>query len=410
MSEAFKRHLPIWIAMIAALAVVLVVIKVAKNGGTNSSPGETQVPADANQLQSIDFIYETDGFTAPVDISSTGLSGDERIYIVEQAGKVRILNLTDDTIARAPLIDLGDRVKSRGEMGLLGLVFDTDLSKRPFVYVNYTRATTSGQETVVARYTLNDDQTKADIGSEKIILRQDQPYANHNGGDLAFGPEGYLYIPLGDGGSGGDPKDQAQNKESWLGKILRIDVHSDSAYEIPSDNPFVNNSAYEPEIWSLGLRNPWRISFDAQTGDMWIGDVGQNAYEEINHEPRGQGGRNYGWRCWEAADTYNDSGCSDRSSYTFPVAQYEHEGSSCRASVTGGFVYRGSSQPEMMGHYFYGDYCKGRVYALNAAGPTYTAVMLRDTDFGITTFGVDNRGEIYLADAKTGTIYRLAVP
>lgn len=410
MKEAFKRHLPIWILMVLAFAVALTLVLVARKDDVQpDSQEQTRSPADANQLDSIELIYETDGFSAPVDIASTGISADTRLYIVEQAGKVRILDQTSKSIAKTPMLDLGGKIQSGGEMGLLGLVFDNDLAKRPYIYVNYTRETAGGQETLIARYLINDDQTKADPASEKIILRQAQPFTNHNAGDLAFGPDGYLYVPLGDGGSRGDPSANAQNKKSLLGKILRLDVHTDKAYEVPGDNPFVNDSAYRSEIWSMGLRNPWRISFDSQTGDMWIGDVGQNAFEEINHEPRGQGGRNYGWRCWEGAKTYNDEGCLDKSNYTFPVTQYQHEGDSCGGSVTGGFVYRGS-QTAMSGHYFYADYCKGRIYALNAAGPTYTALMLRDTDFGITTFGVDNSGEIHLADAKTGTIYQLNAP
>ena len=403
--------MPIWIIMVITLIASVVIIQIWKSSEEPSpEPSQSDIGADSNQLESIELAYKAAGFTAPVDIAATGQNDDGRLFIVEQAGRVRILDLNSGQIARTPLLDITDRVKSGGELGLLGLVFDPDLSNRPYVYVNYTRAAGGGQETVIARFALNDDQSRADADSQKIILLVDQPFANHNAGDLAFGPDGYLYVPLGDGGSRGDPNGHAQNKKSLLGKILRLNVHTDKSYEIPADNPFVGDDAYRPEVWSRGLRNPWRISFDNQTGDMWIGDVGQNAYEEINHEPKNKGGRNYGWRCWEAGAEYNDDGCGDKSAYTFPVAQYKHEGASCGGSVTGGFVYRGSSQADMSGHYVYADYCKGRIYALNSAGPTFTAKLLKDTDFGITTFGVDSGGELYLADAKTGTIYQLAAP
>lgn len=411
MSEAFKRHLPIWIIMVIALIASVIIIQVWKKSEEPSpEPSSSDIGSDSNQLESIELVYKAAGFTAPVDIAATGRTGDGRLFIVEQAGRVRILDLASGQVASSPLLDITDRVKSGGELGLLGLVFDPELGSRPYVYVNYTRAAGGGQETVIARFTLNGDQTRADAGSQKIILRVEQPFANHNAGDLAFGPDGYLYVPLGDGGGRGDPGGRAQNKKSLLGKILRLSVHTDKPYEVPADNPFVGDDAYRPEIWSWGLRNPWRISFDSQTGDMWIGDVGQNAFEEINHEPKGEGGRNYGWRCWEAGAEYNAERCGDKSNYTFPVAQYKHQGASCGGSVSGGFVYRGQAQPALSGHYFYADYCHGNVYGLNTAGATFTAKLLKNTEFGITTFGVDSAGELYLADAKSGTIYQLAAP
>jgi glucose/arabinose dehydrogenase len=304
------------------------------------------------------------------------------------------------------LLDLSDRVINQGEMGLLGLTFDPDLDDNPYIYVNYVQPTGGGRETVIARFTLNADLTSANRGSEKIILRVSQPYTNHKAGDLAFGPDGYLYVPLGDGGSTGDPQNRAQNRKTFLGKILRLNVHTDQAYSVPNDNPFVDDNQYAPEIWSLGWRNPWRISFDKQTGDLWVGDVGQNKAEEIDHEPKNSGGRNYGWRCYEGAAAFNTDGCQNKSQYTFPVAQYEHSSSTCD-SVTGGFVYRGQDFPELAGYYFYADYCRGDVYTLNSSEATFTARLIKDTNFNISTFGEDNAGEVYLADIKTGTLYQL---
>lgn len=408
MTEAFRRHIPIWIFLVSALAVAIGLVLVLGQNGQPTTEPATSTPTNnrSSTLGAIGLRYIATGFSETVDIVSTGIDGDERLFIVEKVGKVRLLDQNSEEISVKPLLNISDRVINQDEMGLLGLAFDPDLRQNPYIYVNYVHPTSGGRETVIARYTLNADQTQADAASEKIILRVSQPYANHKAGDLVFGPDGYLYVPLGDGGSGGDPQNNGQNPKSLLGKILRLDVHTLKAYEVPSDNPFVDDKNFRPEIWSLGWRNPWRISFDGQTGDLWVGDVGQNKVEEIDHEPKATGGRNYGWRCYEGASVFKTAGCKDKSSYTFPVAQYEHSNPTCD-SITGGFVYRGQDYPDLAGYYFYADYCRGDIYALNSTEATFTARLIKDTGLSISTFGEDNRGEVFLADMMSGTIYQL---
>jgi hypothetical protein len=244
-----------------------------------------------------------------------------------------------------------------------------------------------------------------------VILEQSQPYWNHNGGCMKFGPDGYLYTSIGDGGSGGDPQNYGQNKKTFLGKILRIDVNNSSQaqpYAIPPDNPFVGNADYFPEIWSLGWRNPWRFSFDRLTGDMWVADVGQNIWEEIDYEPAGAGGRNYGWRCYEGNANYNTSGCQPASSYTAPIFVYNHSnGNGC--SVTGGFVYRGSKYPDLYGCYLFADYCSGRWWYTrkNADGTFTTNVLTTLSGYQYSSLGEDRDGELYVCLLGTGSIQRI---
>lgn len=413
MSEAFKQHLPIWIVLVSALALAVILVNVidSRQAGDpsenlNNINNSTEPAAE---LKDLNLVYKVGGLAAPVDIASTQLSGDRRLFIAEQRGMVKIADLATGQIVPKLVLDISSKVIYSGEMGLLGLVFDPDLSKYPFIYVNYVRPSNGGRETVIARYQLNADQTAADPATEKVILTVSQPYENHNAGDLAFGPDGYLYIPLGDGGGAGDPQNRAQNPANVLGKILRVDVHQGEAYSVPPDNPFVNKEGYRPEIWSLGWRNPWRLSFDRDNGDMWVADVGQNKIEEVNHEPYKSAGRNYGWRCFEGTGELNLSGCGDRSNYTFPVAQYSHTDAPCY-SVTGGFVYHGQKYPGLNGHYFYADYCTGDIYNLKSTQATYSGGLLKGTTFNISTFGEDSDGELFLADAKTGTIYQITAP
>jgi glucose/arabinose dehydrogenase len=238
-----------------------------------------------------------------------------------------------------------------------------------------------------------------------MVLTIAQPFSNHNGGNLAFGPDGYLYIGTGDGGSGGDPLNNAQSSGTLLGKMLRIDVESGvSPYSIPSDNPFFGNTSYRPEIWALGLRNPWRYSFDQVDGRLFIADVGQDDYEEINvQSPHSHGGENYGWNIMEGAHCYNATTC-DRSGLVLPVAEYGHD---LGCSITGGMVYRGTAYPRLDGIYFYGDFCSGRIWGLTMSGLTWTETLLIDTEFMITSFGSDEQGTLYFTDYKTGSIYRI---
>lgn len=346
------------------------------------------------------------GFTRPVDIAHCG---DSRLFIVEQRGLIWILDSLGNRLPDT-FLNIDPRVRSNGnEQGLLGLAFPPDFAQTGVFYVNYTFEPNG--DTRVSRFHLKSgNPNQADPDSEEILLTQEQPYTNHNGGCLKFGPDGYLYIALGDGGDGGDPENSGQTKNTLLGKILRIDVNSTSPgldYGIPPDNPFVNDPAYRPEIWSLGWRNPWRFSFDRLTGDMWIGDVGQSTREEIDFEPAGVGGRNYGWRCYEGTFSYNTSNCLPTSAFVGPVFDYDNNSLGC--SVTGGFIYRGSRHPDLYGLYLFPDFCSGRWWAIRQQpDSTFSTVLLADlTNFQYSTLGEDRDGELFVAALNQGTIYRI---
>jgi glucose/arabinose dehydrogenase len=322
------------------------------------------------------------------------------MFVVEQAGRIRIVE--KGQIQDPAFLDITDRVGSQGnEQGLLGLAFHPDFEVNPYFYVNYTD---KQGNTVIARFQAEGDN--ADPGSEKDLLKIDQPFPNHNGGVLAFGPnDGYLYAGLGDGGSAGDPLGNGQNTNVLLGKILRIDVDHGDPYSIPSDNPFVITGG-RPEIWAYGLRNPWRISFDRLTGDLYIGDVGQDLWEEVDAAIGNPPGLNYGWNYREASHPYVGSP-SASTKLVYPVAEYSHAEGGC--SVTGGYVYRGS-MPEWQGIYLYGDFCSGIIWGLvrssSTSGDHWQSKVLFQTKAAITTFGQDLSGEVYFAD-RGGTIYRL---
>ncbi len=349
----------------------------------------------------------SDDFNSPVDIAS---AGDDRLFVVEKRGIIKIVSKTGD-IESTPFLNIDGRVNSgASERGLLGLVFHPNYASNGYFFVNYTR---SGGTTRISRFSVNaDDPNVADPSSEKILLEIPQPQSNHNAGDINFGPDGMLYFGLGDGGGGGDPGDHSQTRNDLLGKMIRIDVDSGDPYQIPNDNPFVNDDFTLDEIWAIGLRNPWRFSFDRETGDMWIADVGQNAFEEIHLQPAdSDGGENYGWRCYEGNSTFNTSGCPGVSAFTMPVHVYAHRGNNCRASVTGGFVYRGQAYPSLKGKYIYGDYCTGEMWTLEPDGDNnWVNTEVTDIPFGNwSTFGEDNNGELYIANLN-GSIYRITSP
>lgn len=333
-----------------------------------------------------------DGLTRPVYLTHAN-DDSGVIYIVEQPGRIR--SVQNGNLVKTPFIDLTDRVGSEGnEQGLLSVAFAPDYKTSPFFFVNYTD---KAGDTIVARFKANQDRATADVQSELVIMKVDQPYANHNGGQLQFGPDGMLYIGMGDGGSAGDPQARAQNPQELLGKLLRIDVSKaslDQPYAIPADNPKWDIGEVRPEIWAFGLRNPWRFSFDRSTGDLLIGDVGQNQIEEIDFQPASAGGLNYGWKLREGLQAY--SGGEKLPSFTDPVAQYEH-GNGC--SVTGGYVYRGPAIPALQGVYVYGDYCNGNMWTLrrDAAG-AWQNEPLPNAGFQISSFGEDAAGELYVLD------------
>lgn len=343
------------------------------------------------------------GFTSPVDIKNCG---DGRIFVLEQNGQINILD-TAGNINPIPFLDIVGRVLYSGEQGCLGLAFPPDFATSQVFYVNYTRRPDG--DTRISRFHVSaTNPDSADANSEEILLTIHQPYSNHNGGHIQFGKDGYLYIGMGDGGSGGDPENRAQNPDSLLGKMLRIAVDpSNPTYSIPPTNPFAGNpSLGAEEIWALGVRNPWRWSFDRATGDLWIGDVGQGTYEEIDYEPYGSGGGlNYGWRCYEANASYNTAGCLAQSNYVSPVHFYPR---SSGYSVTGGYVYRGARYADIYGKYFFSDYGISSIRTLEpdgAGGFTHTNLGSLGAS-AIVGFGEDKWGELYVA-ALGGTVYRL---
>ena len=340
------------------------------------------------------------GLEMPVDIQNAG-DGSGRLFIVEKSGLILVLQ--NNELLPQPFLDIQKEAGSQHtEQGLLGLAFHPMYAENGLFFLNYTDL---NGNTVIARFHVStDDPNRADPASELILLRVNQPYANHNGGGLAFGPDGYLYIGLGDGGSEGDPLRTSQNLQTLLGKLLRINVDSGYTYAIPPGNPFSSGGGL-PETWAYGLRNPWRFSFDRLTGDLFIGDVGQDTWEEVDFVPAGMpGGMNFGWSFYEGKHPYQDQPPAS-ATFTGPVAEYSHsEG----CSITGGTVYRGSALPEWQGVYFYGDYCSGTVWGLiQTSQDSWQSKALFSTGAKITTFGVDEVGEIYLADYQSGTLLRL---
>ncbi|MCA9309948.1 MAG: PQQ-dependent sugar dehydrogenase, partial [Phycisphaerales bacterium] len=367
---------------------------------SNGIPDECEGPCG------ITLQFVAGGLASPVFLTSE--PGDaSRLYILEQnSGRIRLLK--NGTLQATPFLDIGSLIASGGERGLLCMTFDPDYATNGFFYVYYTN--TAGNS-VLARYSVSANPDLANSGSAVIMKTVNQDFSNHNGGTLAFGPDGMLYWSLGDGGSGGDPNNRAQNPQSLLGKMLRLDVDNGPSY-IPGDNPYVGNGSVLDEIWAMGLRNPWRFSFDWLTGDMYIGDVGQNAREELNFEPAfSGGGYNWGWRCYEGNNTYNTSGCSGGSAYDFPFLDYA-TGSGGACSVVGGYVYRGCDIPGLSGTYFYADYCAGWIRSLryDPATGIVSEQQDRTSELGFSgnpvSFGQDADGELYIVSI-TGSVYRI---
>jgi glucose/arabinose dehydrogenase len=346
------------------------------------------------------------GLEAPLLLTNAG-DGSGRAFVVEQSGRIRIVQ--KGHLRPSPFLDISDRIVSGGEQGLLGLAFHPDFSSNGRFFVDYTDL---NGDTVVAEFHVSAGApNRADPGSERMLLGFDQPAANHNGGDIAFGPDGYLYVASGDGGSEGDPNGYGQRLDTLLGKLLRIDVDhrtATSGYVVPPDNPFVGRAGARPAIWALGLRNPWRFSFDRGTGDLWIGDVGQGTFEEIDHVVSNRAGLNYGWKVMEGRSCYEpNSGC-DMSGLTLPVAVYDH-GHGC--SVTGGYVYRGSRWPALQGAYLFADYCSGTIWSLDGRRPSARPpVVMLETGRAISSFGEDESGELYVTDLGQGEVLRIVAP
>lgn len=344
------------------------------------------------------------GLAAPLFVTGAH-DGSGRLFVLEQAGRVRVVR--DGSLAPAAYLDLADRIASGGERGLLGLAFAPGFGAGDLrLYADYTNR--SG-DTTIAEFHAGPGALTVDPATERVVLVQTQPYANHNGGWIGFDPQGRLLIALGDGGSGGDPGNRASSLSTLLGKMLRIDVLAGPAdgraYAIPPDNPFAKTAGARPEILDYGLRNPYRDSVDPATGVLWIGDVGQSAWEEVDAAPAGSGGLDFGWRRWEGRHCYlPPSGC-DPAGVTMPVAEYGHD-QGC--AIVGGVVYRGTAIPRLDGAYLFGDYCSGRLWAIDAAGGLLQQpTLLAETGLAISSIGTDDAGEVYLTDLRGGTVQRL---
>jgi glucose/arabinose dehydrogenase len=381
-------------SLVAATAAVLLIAATVTSTSASFTPGVTRIA-----LRPV-----ASGFNDPVFVTGAG-DGSGRLFVVEQGGTIRVVK--NGTVLPTPFLDVSGSISHGGEQGLLGLAFHPDFSANHKLYVYFT--TTSGSIAVNEyRVTTNADQVAPGTG-RRIITIAHPNFDNHNGGMLAFGPDRYLYMGTGDGGSGGDPNNNAQNVNSLLGKLLRLSVDSSThglAYGIPPTNPYVGVAGRD-EIFARGLRNPWRFSFDSLTGDLWIGDVGQNQWEEIDRSMRSSGGgrgANYGWRVMEGRHCYNATTCSS-SGKTLPIVEYSHaEG----CSVTGGYVYRGTMQPNLANAYFFADFCSGRIWAVRANdGSPAARTQVLDTSLMISSFGRDDRGELYVVGWSNGTIYRI---
>ncbi len=375
----------------------------AQPGGPAATDTALQQPASTATIASAPegkpaLVKWIDGLEKPTDFTHAG-DGNGLTYVLEQPGRVRVIR--DGQLLDEPFLDIVKRVGSSGnEQGLLGIAFAPEFASTRHFFVNYTD---SDGDTIIAGFVSDTDGLRADPASEWTVLKIDQPYGNHNGGQLRFGPDGMLYIGMGDGGSAGDPGNRAQNLQSLLGKMLRIDVSKSTGaapYTVPADNPSFGADA-QPEIWSLGLRNPWRFSFDRATGDLFIGDVGQNAIEEVNLQAAGRGGDNYGWKLREGTREYSGARADH---YVEPIDEYEHGDDGC--SITGGLVYRGAEFPSLAGAYVFGDYCSGRIWTLKRVGDEWRRELLFDTAYSLTSFGEDVTGELVVLD-RGGAVYRM---
>jgi glucose/arabinose dehydrogenase len=344
----------------------------------------------------------TGGLDTPVGIAHAG-DGSRRLFIVEKIGRIRVVR--DGGLDAVPFLDITDRVEAgRSEQGLLGLAFHPRYAENGLFFVNYTDRQGN---TVVSRFSIQVNPELADPASERVLLTLEQPASNHNGGHLAFGPDGFLYVGTGDGGGAGDRYGNGQNGQTLLGAMLRLDVDGDAAYTVPGGNPFVGNPGVRDEIWALGLRNPWRYSFDRLTGDLYIADVGQNMYEEVNVQPAGDpGGQNYGWPIMEGLHCFPADRTCDRAGLTLPVREYDHT-QGC--SVTGGYVYRGQGFPLLTGIYLFGDYCSGRIWGLARSGDEgeWLVARLAQANVQLSAFGEDEVGELYLVDMGGGTLFKV---
>jgi glucose/arabinose dehydrogenase len=397
----------------ALLVVLLLVLSACREepraGPSPASPSPTGGPSptgepsnrfDPNGI-SLRLRSVAGGFASPLLVTNAG-DGSGRLFVVEQVGRIQIVR--DGRVLAEPFLDIDDLVVAGGEQGLLGLAFHPEFESNARFFVNYTDR---AGDTVIAEYRAADGSDRADAGSARVLLRIDQPYSNHNGGDVVFGPDGYLYIGMGDGGSAGDPHGNGQRLNTLLGKMLRIDVDRGRPYGIPEDNPFLGRSGVRPEIWAYGLRNPWRFSFDRDTEDLWIGDVGQGEQEEIDRARAGhRGGQNYGWNVMEGTECFSPPDGCETQGLVRPVAVFP---TSTGCAVVGGHVYRGSRFPALQGGYFFADFCSGLIFAIDPSRRgAQEPVVLVDSDHAISSFGEDEEGELYITDLSGGEVLQVA--
>ena len=382
-----------WIARLFVLGVSLLLASTAVIAAQEAGTADDAIP----ELELV-----VDGLAEPVFVTN---AGDDRLFVVERQGVIRIV--TDGNVLDTTFLDITDRVGSdSSEQGLLGLAFPSNHAESGLFYVDYTDL---NGDTVVSRFQVSVDSDRADPTTEEVVLTQDQPAWNHNGGMIAFGPDGYLYIGLGDGGGQGDPDGNGQRADTWLGKILRINVDPDSSgnqtYSVPDDNPYVGDEDALPEIWASGLRNPWRFSFDRETGDLWIADVGQNEFEEVNVIGPNDGGANFGWNLVEGPSCFADSDCNP-ASFVEPVFTYTHSsGDGC--SATGGYVSHGQDFADLNGVYLFADYCTGKLWRLFPDGAGgYDVSDPIETGLNVSSFGEGADGRLYVVDLSGG-VYEL---
>jgi glucose/arabinose dehydrogenase len=375
-------------------SIAIAIMSVLACGDSQARPAAQRSASNALRLEKIG------DFRSPVYL--TAPAGDPRLFIVEQAGRIQIVK--NGRKLPEPFLDISDRVRSGGEQGLLSMAFHPEYSRNGQFFVNFTDR--SG-DTRVERFTVSSNPDVANGASTKLVIGIDQPYSNHNGGLVMFGPDGMLYIGMGDGGSGGDPHRNGQNRNALLGKLLRLNVSRVEPYSIPDSNPFRGQSGARPEIWATGMRNPWRFAFDRATNLLYIADVGQNEIEEIDVEPASVAGLNYGWNIMEGDRCYSGSSC-DRSGLTMPKVTFNHSGGAC--SVTGGFVYRGRRMPSIVGNYFYSDYCAGWLKSFRMQNGTVTdrRDWIPSSNLGhVVSFGEDSAGELYIL-SESGSVFRMA--
>jgi glucose/arabinose dehydrogenase len=380
-------------AVLTLLACGDLQAKTAADSATRGSDGSPAPTVGTIHLEQV-----SGSFRSPVYVTSP--PGDARLFVVEQAGRIKVVK--DGRTLPEPFLDISSRVRSGGEQGLLSMAFHPEYRSNGWFYVNFTDR--SG-DTRVERFKVSANADVADPASSLLIIGIDQPYSNHNGGLVMFGLDGMLYIGMGDGGSGGDPRGNGQNRNALLGKMLRINVNRTEPYSIPQGNPYANGAGGKPEVWAIGLRNPWRFAFDRPTGLLYIADVGQNQFEEIDVEPASKAGINYGWNIMEGDNCYNSSSC-DRDGLTMPKVSFSHAGGAC--SVTGGFVYRGARVPAIAGHYFYSDYCAGwlKSFRMQNGAVTDRRDWTMENIGHIVSFGEDTRGELLIV-SEGGKVFRV---